>query len=174
MPCFVAQNAHTLGVRTTFHFQHLPALEFHQTRMGQVERYCDAGNAVWREPLLGQPNVRFEANASSVEFPVEAFDVRLEKRVLDLDRQIANPQVEQLFVSKIVPWKPVAQTVRASLVARFPESRESAVLDKFAVSEITQGPGKTGILVRVKRQITIPDSWSAAIVTAFRGMCQRA
>ena len=40
----------------------------------------------------------FEANAAFVQFSVETFNVRLEKRSLNLDRQIANAHVKQMVI----------------------------------------------------------------------------
>ena len=113
----MTQDAHAFRVGAAFDFEHLLALEFHQARMGQVKRNRNAGHAVRREPLFGQPDVRLEANAAFVEFTVETFDVRLEEGVLDLDGQIANPHVEQMLVSQTVPGKLVAQAAPASLSA---------------------------------------------------------
>jgi hypothetical protein len=56
----VAQDAQApLGV-AAFDFQHLRELELGQPRVRQVERDGDARNAVRREPLVRQPEVRAE------------------------------------------------------------------------------------------------------------------
>jgi len=60
----------------------------------QEKRNGDSRHTVRREPFFRQPDVRLESNPSSVELAVKAFDVRLEKRAFNLDRKIADSQVE--------------------------------------------------------------------------------
>src|SRR5689334_20930173 len=50
----VPQNAHALLVSAALDLEHLAAFEFHQPRMREVERDCDARHGVRRKPLLGQ------------------------------------------------------------------------------------------------------------------------
>src|ERR1041384_8119291 len=76
--------------------------------MGEVKRDRDAGHAVWRKPLLGQPNMRFEANSPGIELAVEALNVGFEKRTLDFNGQVADAQVKQLFVAEPMPGESVA------------------------------------------------------------------
>jgi hypothetical protein len=66
MTGFVPQYAHSLSVGTTFYFEHLLSLEFHQAGVREIKRDSDAWNSVWREPFLCQPHVRLEADASIV------------------------------------------------------------------------------------------------------------
>ena len=73
--CFMPEDAHALDVSASLDFEHLLALELHQPRMRQVKRNSEARNAVRRKPFRGQPHVRLEANATSVQFTVETFDV---------------------------------------------------------------------------------------------------
>ena len=63
-------------------------------RMRQVKRYRDSGHAVGRKPLFRQPNVRFEADSARIEFAVKPLDLRLQKRPLDFDGQVADAQVK--------------------------------------------------------------------------------
>jgi hypothetical protein len=83
----------------------------------EVEGNRDSRNTVRREPFLGKPNVRFESNASFIEFAVETLDVRLEKRSLNLERKVADPQVKQVFVRQTIPGKTVAHAAETSLGA---------------------------------------------------------
>src|SRR2546422_1064292 len=96
---FMTQDTHTFRIRAPFDLEHLFAFKLHQARMCEVERNGDAGNAIGREPFFRQPDVRLEANAAGVELVVETFDMRLEERSSDLDRQIADALVEQLLVT---------------------------------------------------------------------------
>src|SRR5690349_16523435 len=91
---FVPQDAHALLVSAALDLQHLPAFELHQPRMREVERDRDARHAVWREPFLGQPNVRFEANSPRIQLAVEPFYVGFEKRAFDFYGQVADAQIE--------------------------------------------------------------------------------
>src|ERR1043165_3617904 len=90
----VPQDAHALLVGAALDFQHLAAFELHQPRVRQVERDRDARHAVRRKPLLGQPNVWFEANSAGIQLAVEPFYVGFEKRAFDFYRQVADAQIE--------------------------------------------------------------------------------
>ena len=103
----MAQNPHAFGVGSTFYFQHLFALEFHEARMGEVKRDGDPGHSVRREPLLRQPNVGFEPNTAFVQFAIEASDVRFEKRTLYRERQIAYPHIEEMLIRKAIQGKAI-------------------------------------------------------------------
>src|SRR5262249_24033398 len=46
MSCFVSQDAHAFIVRAALDLEHLLALEFHQSRMGEIERNSNAGDPV--------------------------------------------------------------------------------------------------------------------------------
>jgi hypothetical protein len=52
--------------------------------------------------------MRFEANSPQVELVVEALDMRLQKRPLDLNGEVADAQVKQLFVAETMPGESVA------------------------------------------------------------------
>jgi len=93
MTRFMSQYAHGLSIGAAFYFEHLLPLEFHQAWMGQVKRNGDTGNTVRREPLFCEPHVRFEPNATSVEFAVETLDVWLQERAFDFYREIADAEV---------------------------------------------------------------------------------
>jgi hypothetical protein len=107
MSGLVAKKPHTFGVSPAFHFQHLLALEFHQARMGQIKRNSDARHAVRREPFFRKPHMWLKPDAAIVQFAVQAFDVRLEKRTFDLERQVGDAQIEQMLVSQTIPGKAV-------------------------------------------------------------------
>ena len=94
MPRFVSQNTHTLCVVSALDFEHLPSLKLYQPWVRQEKRNRDSRHTVRREPFFRQPDVRLESNPTSVELAVKAFDVRLQKRAFNLDRKIADSQVE--------------------------------------------------------------------------------
>jgi hypothetical protein len=102
--------------------------------MCQVERDGNARNAVRGKPLFGQPDVRFETNASFIELAVETLDVWLEERTLDLDLKIADPHVEQVLVGELVPGKPVAHAT-SPLRLRTSEHANAGALGNLAEQE---------------------------------------
>ena len=91
---FVSQDTHTLRVVSAFDFEHLLSLKLYQPRMCQEKRNRDSRHTVRREPFFSQPDVGLESNPTSVELAVKAFDVRLQKRAFNLDRKIADSEVE--------------------------------------------------------------------------------
>src|ERR1700704_4638519 len=101
----VTQDAHALDVSAAFNLQHLLSLELHQTRMGQIKWNCESGHTVGRKPFRRQPHVRFEANAAVVQFAVETFNVRFQKRSLDPDREIADTRVKQSLIRNEAPFE---------------------------------------------------------------------
>ena len=50
----------------------------------------------------------FEADSAGVQLAVKALDVGLQKRALDLDWQVADTQVKQLFVAETLPRESIA------------------------------------------------------------------
>jgi hypothetical protein len=60
--------------------------------------------------------VRLKPNSAIIQFAIEAFDVRFEKRALDLERQIANPHIEKVLVRKAMPGKAITHA-RSPFVA---------------------------------------------------------
>src|SRR6266850_6509224 len=90
MAGFMTKNSQTLSVSTALHLQHLLTLEFHEPGVGKIERDRDSRHTVRGEPLLRQPNVRLETDATPVELTVETLNVWFEKRPLYLYWQIAN------------------------------------------------------------------------------------
>ncbi len=51
--------------------------------------------------------MRLEANATTVQFTVETLDVGLEERTFDLNGEIADAEVQQLFIRQTMPGKPI-------------------------------------------------------------------
>ena len=63
-PSLVAEDAHAPGRRAALDFEHLLALEPGEPRVREVEGDGDARDAIRREPLVGQPEMRPEADAA--------------------------------------------------------------------------------------------------------------
>ncbi len=71
--------------------------------MGHVERNRDAGNAVGREPVVGQPAVRSERNPSPVQLVIESLDAILEYAAFDTDAEVTDAPVQKLVVRQVHP-----------------------------------------------------------------------
>ncbi len=97
---FVPQNAHARVVIAALHFEHLRELQFGQTRMREIERDGDAGNAVGREPLVREPEVRAEQQAAAGQLAVQLLDSQREVGAFDLQIELAELHVEQFLVAK--------------------------------------------------------------------------
>src|SRR5687767_13729453 len=104
---FVPENSHALRIVSALDLEHLLAFELNQARVREVKRYRDSGHAVGRKPLLGQPNMGFKADSAAVQLAVKPLDVGLQKRPLDFDWQVANAQLQQLFVTETVPGESI-------------------------------------------------------------------
>jgi hypothetical protein len=100
---FVAEDAHAGGEAAAFDFEHLPAFELPEARVGEIEGDGDARAAVGAEPFVRQPAVGAEGDAAEFELVVEAGDALLELGAFDLDAEIAEAQFEQLFVGEFGP-----------------------------------------------------------------------
>jgi hypothetical protein len=66
--------------------------------MRQVIGNRHAGDAIGREPLVGQPVARPEPEAAHVELGIELRDALVELGPLDRDAEIADAHLEQFLV----------------------------------------------------------------------------
>src|SRR5437870_3740789 len=73
--------------------------------MREVERNSEAGDAIRRKPFFRKPDMGPEGQAPGVQFPVKFFNPLLEVRPLDLKREIAQPQIQQLPVGHAIQSK---------------------------------------------------------------------
>ena len=62
--------------------------------MRQIKRNSNSRHSIGRKPFFREPHVWLEADASAIEFAVEAFDVELQERTFNLDREVADSKVE--------------------------------------------------------------------------------
>ena len=62
----VPHDLHAFGVRSAFGFEQLLALELHEARMAQVERDGEPRDLRRREPFVGDPEVRVQADFARV------------------------------------------------------------------------------------------------------------
>ena len=142
MTRFVSQDPHAFGIRATLNLKHLFAFEFHEARMGQVKRNGNARHAVRREPFFRKPDVRLKPNAATIQFTVQPLDVRLEKRSLKLEPNVADPHIQQVLVGQAIPWESIAH---------FPTPFAAALENRIAlgggssVCEAEYRPAMTGM-----------------------------
>src|SRR5262249_23061060 len=88
------------------------ALQLRQAGMDQVERNGDAGDAVGRVPLVGDPAVRAEDEMLALELAVEALDPRPDRRALEDEVEIAHAERQQLVVPQPAPRAPWMRACR--------------------------------------------------------------
>ena len=80
--------------------EHLRELQLLQPRVREVERDRDAGDAVGREPLVGQPEMRAERQISRGQLGVKLVGPCRQLRALDADVELTELQIEQMFVGQ--------------------------------------------------------------------------
>lgn len=68
--------------------------------MGEVERNRDTGNAIGREPVGRQPDVRAKLNSSAVQFIVEPQHTGFEATSLYVQGQFRYAEIKELVVRK--------------------------------------------------------------------------
>ena len=66
--------------------------------MCEIEGNRDAGNAVRREPLVRQPEVRPEHERARLELAIDLVDANRELGAFDLQIELAELQVQELVV----------------------------------------------------------------------------
>jgi hypothetical protein len=98
VPHFVSHDAQAFSFGAALDLEHLPAFEPDQSRMSKIERDGEARDLVGREPIFGQPDVGFEAQAARIQLFVKPRHNPLQSRAGDLQRQVAQTQIEQLLV----------------------------------------------------------------------------
>src|SRR3954449_12403819 len=63
----VPKNLHAPGLVAPFDFEHLRSLEFLESRMREVERNRDAGDAIRGKPFGRQPEVRLKGEPPRID-----------------------------------------------------------------------------------------------------------
>ena len=93
----VSHYPRELFTRTAFDIEHLTAFQPNETRMCEIERDREAGHALRREPLLGKPDVRAQAESTALERLVERIDSRLKPRPFHGKAEILDAKPKQSF-----------------------------------------------------------------------------
>ena len=70
--------------------------------MSQVKRNRKARYAIGCEPFFGQPHMGTEVERSRLEFAIKLFDALFQLSSADADRQVAEPDIEQLPVGHAI------------------------------------------------------------------------
>jgi hypothetical protein len=102
MSRLVPQDAHAPLVLAAFDLEHLGLLEPGQPRMRHIKGDGDGGGAVGREPFVRQVEVQRERQPPRGELLPQLLEP-IGQRVLDGDRQIRHPDVQERFIIKIRP-----------------------------------------------------------------------
>jgi hypothetical protein len=103
MARLVPEDLHApLGV-ATLDAEHLTLLEPHEARVRHVERQRDAGDAVGRVPVVGEPEVRAEPEPARLQLVAELLDARFERAARDRDPEVAEPEAQELLVVPVRP-----------------------------------------------------------------------
>src|SRR5579872_7426500 len=103
MACLMAENGHALGPGTALDVEHHLLLEFHQTRIGKIKGYRNAGYAGRTEPLARYPCVWPQPDALLFELAIEGVETILEPGALDGHPQTAEAVLEQSLVRQLFP-----------------------------------------------------------------------
>jgi hypothetical protein len=94
----VTEQAHALQTGAALHLEHHLPFEADESRMRQIERDADAGDAVRRAPFVTQPRVKTEApKPRRIELFAEAFHAVFEPGVFYGEPELAEANVEELL-----------------------------------------------------------------------------
>src|SRR5258708_3996521 len=103
MAALVPQQHLAAFCGASFHLQHLVHLERFEPRMRQIKRNRDRRHAFRREPFVAKVAIRPKCDAARGELVVKLAHSFFELVPLDPDPQIADANVEQLFVFECDP-----------------------------------------------------------------------
>src|SRR6185503_20846887 len=95
VPALVPQEPHAPFRRAALDLQHVGELETREPRVGEIEWNGHPGNAVGAVPLVGEPEVRPEAEPEGLELVVELLDPVRELPCPDRQSKIEEPEVEE-------------------------------------------------------------------------------
>ena len=98
VPRLVAQEPHAPLGRAALDLEHVGQLEPGQPGVGEVEGDGDPGHAVGAVPLVGEPEVRPEAEPEGLQLAVELVDPVRELALPDREPEVAEPDVQEPLV----------------------------------------------------------------------------
>jgi hypothetical protein len=88
------EYAHAPLRRSAFDLQHLCLFQGSESWMGKVERDGNARHSIWREPFVGEPEMRAKVETASIQFIVQLGDLISDLTAFHCDVEIAETQVE--------------------------------------------------------------------------------
>ena len=98
MPGFVSKQTHALDASAPLHLEHHLPFQPHQPGVREIEWHSDAGNAVWRAPLIAQPEVDTKPpQPRDVELFAKAPHAVFEPRIGNGETELAQANVEELL-----------------------------------------------------------------------------
>src|SRR5688500_5375438 len=112
MTGFVPENTHAPFHVAAFDLEHLIQFQFGQARMGQIKRNGDSGHAIGRKPFLREPKMRSETQPSFVQLSIQLRDTLFKGTAFELEMEIAETKIEELFVTPCRPLRMRADTGR--------------------------------------------------------------
>ena len=173
----VAKQLHAPLALAPLHLQHDAALEAREARVRQEERDGEAGGALRREPVRGEPDVGPEAQPGASELGVQASDARLERRALDAQAQVAEPDVEELFGGQprppVAPRPSAARVLAASVSLRphAPRQDTDPQVTGFGRSRVVDGERVCiPLAVRELRSSIQSSVWYSTTTTSDRSL----
>src|SRR5678816_1349119 len=98
VPGFMPQDAHTPLARSSFDFKHLGQLEFHETRMREIERDRNPRHSVRCEPFVRDPEMGAESKSLGLKFVMELLDMSGQEGAFDRNVETAHRQVQQFLI----------------------------------------------------------------------------
>src|SRR5438874_9001959 len=109
MSRLVPHDAGELVTRAAFNVEHLTALQPDEARMCEIEWDRETRHAERRKPFLGEPDVRAESEAASLERFVESIDARCQPRPFYCKAEVLDAELKQSFGG---PGRPRKSPVR--------------------------------------------------------------
>lgn len=112
VPGFMPKNAHAPFYVTAFDFEHLIQFKLGQTRMREIKRNGNAGHAIGSEPLIRQPEMRSESQPAFIQLSIQLRDTLFKRASFEVQMQVAETKIEELFVAPCRPLRMQAGTGR--------------------------------------------------------------
>jgi hypothetical protein len=106
MPSFMAEDASTFRLAGAFDFEHLISLKPHETRVRQIEGYCESKHSIRIEEFLRQPRMRQGRDVARLKLSMKTLHPSLHQRAFQRDRQVAQASGQQCFIACVVEHKP--------------------------------------------------------------------
>ena len=107
VPGLMAHDPHALGARRSLDVQELIVFKPAESRVGEVERDREPGDVRRREPVVREPDVRFEPQEPLFQLGVEPVDALLQPGALDRETEVLDPHSQEAVVGEALPAQSV-------------------------------------------------------------------